>query len=103
MFTRSYERQPCKLADRHTFKDLVVDSERTSALGLLDATSPETPAVKIGRCIEYLGQSCSLGCGEDHGGNVSNEDVHLPKTIVSGKVQLALGDGDMSPCEDEEV
>jgi len=46
--------------------------------------SPETPAVKIGRCIEYLGQSCSLGCGEDHGGHVSNEDVHPPKTIDFG-------------------
>lgn len=61
MFTRGYERQPCKLADRHTFKDLVVDSELTSALGLLDAMSPETPAVKIGRCIEYLGPELLAG------------------------------------------
>lgn len=93
MFTRGYERQPSKLADRHTFKDLVVDSELTSALGLLDAMSPETPAVKIGRCIEYLGQSCSLGCGEDHGGHVSNEDVHPPKTIVSGGVEVLGSEG----------
>lgn len=53
--------------------------------------SPETPAVKIGRCIEYLGQSCSLGCGEDHGGHVSNEDVHPPKTIVYGALVDVAG------------
>lgn len=64
MFTRGYERQPCKLADRHTLKDFVVDRELTSALGLFDAMSPESPAVKIGRCIEHLGQSCSLSLGE---------------------------------------
>ncbi|WP_301113847.1 hypothetical protein [Microbacterium sp.] len=32
VFTRGNERQSCKLADRHTLKDLVVDRELASAL-----------------------------------------------------------------------
>lgn len=47
--------------------------------------------VKIGCCIEYLGQSCLLGCGEDYGGYVSNEDVYLLKMIVYGGVGLVVG------------
>ena len=72
MFTRGDERHPCKLADRHALKDLIVDRELTSALWFFHALSPEPPAVEVGRCVEHLGQSCALCFRDGHGVHPSN-------------------------------
>jgi hypothetical protein len=61
-----HEGQPRKLTDCHTLEDLIVDREFASTFRFFHSMGPESPTVEVGRCVEYLGQSCSLFLSDPH-------------------------------------